>query len=170
MNKISALNKIAIERSNAPQPQADPPPAETRERANPLNTQRSSWAVWLIVSLAVFILLGLNLKLFFMMKDYPLEMKIIHVKLNEVTEMLSNYEQRNLDLIAQIKQLGLGLEKANAQISETGSRITKLETVNDGNKAVLENLTKAKDTLFTKFSSLESELETLKSANAKTVE
>jgi len=153
MNKISALAQVS----------------RRRYGKYSINHQRSSWAIWLIFSLTVLIILGLNLKLFFIMKDYPLEIKIIRVKLNEVTEILNSYEQRNLDLFVQIKQLGLGLEKANAQISETGSRISKLEVANDGNKAVFDNLTKAKDTLFTKFSSLESELETLKSANAKTV-
>lgn len=149
MNKITALTQVSTQRYGK-------------------YHQRSSWAVWLIFSLAILIILGLNLKLFFMMKDYPLETKIIRVKLNEVTEILNSYEQRNLDLFAQLKNLGVGLYKLNAQISETESRITRLETANDGNKAALDNLTKAKDTLFSKFSSLESELATLKNAQIPT--
>lgn len=155
---IDSLKKIQFRRENSSHPEDSAPSVASSNKANPEirkpNTRANknsdgNWFVPVIFALFMLVTFGLNLKLFLMMRDYRTERDQSIKKVNEVVELL---EKRN-KLQAEAFSIQMKIfSKENAQLKE------ELQA----QKVAVENLTKAKNTLFKRISAIEAELGQIK--------
>jgi hypothetical protein len=123
------------------------------------NSQTNAFSLFrLVIFVTLMFSLGLNLMLYFTMKDYPIEMKILRVKFNEITELLLQNEKQNIDLLALVKQLDSNLKDANTKIAKNAVLFDKLEQNYYSQQHAVDSLAKAKNYLFERVGLLEAEL------------
>lgn len=104
------------------------------------------WIIGLILCIVLFTNLGITLRLLVMMKNYT------SANAFQINTFSADFEKMNANLNA----LSLRTQDSNA-------RITQLEKEDNIKSAAIDNLTKAKNTLFNRLSSIEA-----KQAEART--
>jgi len=100
-----------------------------------------SWLIGLILGIVLISNLGLTIKLLTMMKTYA----------------STNALQINT-FSADFKKMNANLSALSIRTQDSNARITQLEKENDAKSVAIDNLTKAKNTIFKRVSELEANL------------
>lgn len=143
---IDALNKLEKERRKAG--------PGRREHAKTFNI----WILGLVVTAMFFTILGFNLRLFTLMKNYESEKNQVLGKLSKIEDLLNDYSQQlnnNYEITVKFNDTLVNL---NNKVKDVFTMIQDLEKSKDSQSFAIENLTKAKDTLFNRLSSLEAKI------------
>jgi cell division protein FtsB len=99
------------------------------------------WLIGLILCIVLFTNLGLTLKLFTMMKTYTSANAL------QINTFSTDFEKLNANL-----------SNLSLRIQDTNTRVTQLEKDSEIQTTAIENLTKAKNTLFKRVNELEANL------------
>jgi len=122
------------------------------------------WIFGLII-LILLANLGLTLKLFLTMGDYPKEKKNIISKFSSIEKTAVDMSKQMDAFSVSLNEVGNSVGLIRNQAKDNNLKIAKVEKQLDANIAAVENLVKAKNTLFDRFNYLEVELNLLKDSN-----
>jgi FtsZ-binding cell division protein ZapB len=124
--------------------------APTPESAKVSRTN-TTWLIGLLFLTLVLSNLGFAFRLFFMMKGYASDT-------NSSLEKLSQVEKVVTDNANKINLLASEIKAMNLKSQDNQAKVTQLVKEANRQSAALENLTKTKEDLFNRVSSLESKL------------
>jgi len=116
----------------------------------------------LSAGLIIFILLILNLRVLYITRNYFANHKYMVDKLNTIEYLISDENKRMNKISEELKNINLSIELVNLKIKGVQEQIDKLLIDAETHALAIENLSKAKDALFKKLSSLENEIVILK--------
>ena len=128
-------------------------PQATRAHKHWLN-----WKFTLLFAVIILPFFALNLKLFMMVKSYGLKNGETISKLNTIEGLMNDSARQMKALTSDIRQISTGLESVNIKTQDNNNIINQLDKQSDAQKVAIENLTKAKNTLFNRVNSLEIEI------------
>jgi hypothetical protein len=137
----------------------------------------SFWIISVIIVLLLLILLIFDQKLFTMIKENTAENFSTGEKLNKIESILTDYSRQanvNRDVIKKLSDI---LESLDTRLKDTEEKltqfkditeekITQLKETADTQVSAIQLLTKEKDKLLDKISSLETEVDKFKAENA----
>ena len=123
---------------------------------------RANQVITLIVGVVVLFSLVLNAGLFVMLKNYSQAQSAAAAKLEEISKSIEGNRQQVTDVAERVKNLAGDFQGVNEQLSAAKSGIEGLRGLVETQNSAIEILTKAKDTLFSRVSNLETELEKVK--------
>jgi len=121
------------------------------------------WIGGLAVTVMFFTVLGFNLRLFTIMKSYNTEKNEILAKLSKIEDSLNEGSQQITANAEMTKKFGDLLTDFDNKVKFANMKILEFEHGEDAQTFAIENLTKSKDMLFSRVSSLEAKLEKLES-------
>jgi methyl-accepting chemotaxis protein len=128
-------------------------PQATRAHKHWLN-----WKFTLLFAVIILPFFALNLKLFMRVKSYGLKNGETISKLNTIEGLMNDSARQMKALTSDIGQISTGLESVNIKTQDNNNIINQLDKQSDAQKVAIENLTKAKNTLFNRVNSLEIEI------------
>ena len=128
-------------------------PQATRAHKHWLN-----WKLTLLFAVIILTFFALNLKLFMMVKSYGLKNGETISKLNTIEGLMNDSARQMKALTSDIGQISTSLESVNIKIQDNNNKINQLDKQSDAQTVAIENLTKAKNTLFNRVNSLEIEI------------
>ena len=168
MNKINSLKELQEKRAgkyssaltNEPIIKDDP-----QSKKKPKANKSKLWLIGAIFALFIALNFMLSLTLFAMMHKYKSEAHNTFAGLNEIKGILNENIKKVDSFTDDIKQLGLDSKKLNRETQGISAAIKELSQKSDSQSFAIDNLTKAKNTLFNKVSSLEAELQSSKTTN-----
>lgn len=121
---------------------------------------RISWIICIAALIFAIGVLGFNLKIYLMLKEYAYQESDTLSELNLIKEKM-NDNARQLEVI----------EVTNSKIKDIYVSIRKLRDILDAQAFTAENLAKAKNTLFNRVSALEIQLDNINTTlNEKSIE
>lgn len=157
--EINAIYK-AHAKYNEPITKDDP-----RSKKKPKANKNKLWLIGAIFALFIALNFMLSLTLFAMMHKYKSEAHNTVAGLNEIKGVLNENIKKADSFADDIKQLGLDAKRLSKEAHGISAAIKELNQKSDSQSFAIENLTKAKNTLFNKVSSLEAELQSSKPTN-----
>jgi chromosome segregation ATPase len=95
------------------------------------------------------------------MKDYISKKNVITSELEKLEQVLVYNTTRLSDFSKRITDINADINQINTQTHDYTDKITKLEKTNNAQKVAIQNLVKAKNTLFDRLYRLELKLEDL---------
>ena len=119
----------------------------------------------MFIAIFALVFLVVNLQLIFAMKGYANQRNAAEKKLNTIEELLNSDTKQISAILESAQRLSEDAKVASRKIENIKEGIEGIEKTNDAHAAAIENLTKAKNTLFNKVSSLEVELQSSKTTN-----
>jgi len=130
------------------------------------NTKKAAWPIALFIPTAFLLLLALNLTLFITVHRNFSRTNNAFAKLKVIQDSLNSNANQIVALGSSLKEINQNFKKTDAKIENAGKKISQLEKLSDANAQSIDNLTKAKNTLFNKASSLEADLIKLKTGTS----
>lgn len=121
------------------------------------------WIVGVASIIVTVILLLLNVRVLHLTRNYYANHDYFREKLNRIEYLLTKNDNRVESIIVNSKQVTSDLDTIKIKIKNVQEQINQLTQDADARTVSMENLTKAKDTLFKKLSALEIELDKIKS-------
>lgn len=122
--------------------------------------------VHLLISLCLLIFLlllsGAHYKLFSTQKNNSQKIESVYMDLERAKKTILDSKDGVSDIYTHIKTLGIAIDKFATSTSALNAKLEKLENSKDASDTAVENLIKAKNTLFNKLSAIEAELDILK--------
>lgn len=171
MNKINSLKELqekragkyslALNKNSSAQDTREPllNQATGPLEAKTLNSKnagiKGSWIPWLFIAIFALVFLVVNLQLIFAMKGYANQRNAAEKKLNTIEALIDNNTKQISAILESAQRLSEDAKVASRKIENIKKGIEGIEKTNDVHAAAIENLTKAKNTLFKKLSSLE---------------
>lgn len=114
-----------------------------------------SWVVVVFLILVFMAILVLNMKLFMAYKTNSLTMDNTLLKVKNMEETL-NYNASLIETFSTgMQKLDSSIAATNLKLENNSGAVSQLEQTNEEQKTAIENLTKAKDVLFNRLSTLE---------------
>jgi uncharacterized protein YlxW (UPF0749 family) len=145
---VSALKEQPLRRTDAL-------PISAKTQDAPTKTIRIAIA---IIALAFILLLAANVRLIFLLKNYTRTSSSNSPKLGRLEELID----KNLaSLSSRVKDQDAEIKKLNQGVKDRQEQINQLDKDSVAQRTSLENLNKAKKTLFNKVAELEQGLEKL---------
>lgn len=157
-NNVLAQENQSTTEDRKPLPQPKQPSPQARR-------PRSTLIIGLAICLFLLLNLALTSRLFFITQGSTSERKNAIVKLDKIEESVSEVGNKFDTLSGGIKKANDELDRVNQQAKDNNLKIAYLEAKLDAKEVAIENLKKAKDTLFDRFNYLEIELNLLKDSN-----
>lgn len=155
---LNKLSNIQRERDYPPRTTGTVPKGLGVEHARTSN----AWILGIAVTIMFFVMLAYNIRIFNILKLNAFEKDEIFAKTGKIESLLKDYAQEIKSSYEVIKKSADILDKLNLELKEANTRISELKKDNDSLTFAIENLTKAKNTLFNKVSVLETEIEKFK--------
>lgn len=122
----------------------------------------------IIFNLFISVSLGINVIMFFSLKNISLEKKSDSKRISEVEQSLNKAIKKFETQGTDIKKTNDTLSNLNSKLKDTNQKLTRLEKDIDKTKEStqfdIENLNKAKNTILNKISSLTAKIDEVKSA------
>ena len=113
----------------------------------------------LIFGILVFISFALNISLFMMLKNYSHSQDVVVSMVADIQKLSQNNEKQAGDFSGKLKSLSTDLQGINIKLSEARASMAELTNSSETQKTAIDNLTKAKNTLFSRISELEAGFE-----------
>lgn len=113
------------------------------------------WMLGMGVALIILLNFIFTIKLFFVVRNYNSDNAEVITKLNEIDKVSKVNSQKLEKNSSDVSKISSVIGVVDTKIKDTNSRITELQKQLESQKFAIENLTKAKDTLFNKVSELE---------------
>ena len=123
---------------------------------------KGPWLVWLFVGALIFILFAFNIRLFLIAQNYTSTIQVTLSKLTSFEESLNKNASQISNISMVMQEVSSDLEKINSNINDSIAMINEAKKANEVNAFAIENLTKAKNTLFKTVNELTLELDKLK--------
>lgn len=129
---------------------------------------KNTWMIVSAIAISLFLLPVAGLGIIAISKKYTQANANTVTRLGRLEELLNKNNQQLTAYSNQFKELGSEIKKLNQQTKESQGLISLMEKNNLAQKTSIDNLTKAKKTLFNKVSELEQRLERLQNVNSAT--
>lgn len=113
------------------------------------------WILVLTFTVILMAILGFNFQTFKMMKSLALYKNVTVTKLNKIEESLTENMHWVEISASDMKQIS---SKVDSSIKQIGAKVEEIQRQGDAQTVAIENLTKAKNTLFNRVNSLEVEV------------
>jgi len=167
-DKLSATSEEASNRTIIAQAQKVP----HQERQTPAIVQcppttlkRSKLITWILI-IVLIMLMGFNLILFSMAKNNALLNSYAITKLNTIEQTLNKNNQQLGVFLGTVDKLSTELKQTNTQLKDSQETVNYLEKKVKSREVAIENLIKAKKSMYQMVAELYGELDKLKAAVA----
>ncbi|RJP28755.1 MAG: hypothetical protein C4533_02915 [Candidatus Omnitrophota bacterium] len=114
-----------------------------------------TWMLGMGVATIILLNFIFTMKLFFIVKNYSSNSAEVIVKLNEIDKISQKNTQKLEKYSSDVSKISSVIGVVDTKIKDSNLRIAELQKQLESQKFAIENLTKAKDTLFNKVSELE---------------
>jgi flagellar biosynthesis/type III secretory pathway chaperone len=112
---------------------------------------------WLIIIVVFAVFLSLNLLFFAMTKDYSLRTNAALEKLKDMEAAVTKNSEQLNSVLAEAQQINESLEKMASRLQAMAAETKDLKQQSEIQAFAIENLIKAKNTLFNRLNTLEAE-------------
>ena len=141
-------------------------PLTQKKTDSRISKTHAPWVISLVLLTLLLSLLGLNLKLFLIIKDGAAKRNNMLTKLDKVEELMNKNMHQIKVFSADVENIGNNLDKIDTKVQSNDTKIAKLEKKNGKDIETVENMAKANDALPKRINSLEIEIEKLKVNNS----
>jgi septal ring factor EnvC (AmiA/AmiB activator) len=119
---------------------------------------KKGFLIGVLLFLILAVTVAINLKLFFLIKNMSSEKNITLEQITKLNGLLKENNQQVSTLSDSIKKMEADIDYVKTGIKEAKENVVKIQEATNAQNANLENLTKAKNTLFTTITELKAKI------------